>query len=162
MADNKYNVQPGDQPLPDDSRSSAGFESWEVWRPGQGWEPDLPQSYAALMAARIATGRDPAPTVESADGKSATGESAESSGPEGDLPALYALLGQVVDQIAVAESSGLSDAQVIEVADVHELIARRLWGLGHRRVMEHLGPWCVHQDRPQVDPPVHGRPAAYH
>ena len=90
MADNKYNVQPGDQPLPDDSRSSAGFESWEVWRPGQGWEPDLPQSYAALMAARIATGRDPAPT----------GESAESSGPDGDLPALYALLGQVVDQIA--------------------------------------------------------------
>ena len=83
MADNKYNVQPGDQPLPDDSRSSAGFESWEVWRPGQGWEPDLPQSFAALMAARIATGRDPAPTVESADGKSATGESAESSGIAG-------------------------------------------------------------------------------
>ncbi|WP_223372837.1 DUF222 domain-containing protein [Gordonia bronchialis] len=126
MADNKYNVQPGDQPLPDDSRSSAGFESWEVWRPGQGWEPDLPQSYAALMAARIATGRDPAPT----------GESAESSGPDGDLPALYALLGQVVDQIAAAESSGLSDAQVVEVAEAHELIARRLWGLGHRRVMD--------------------------
>ena len=126
MADNKYNVQPGDQPLPDDSRSSAGFESWEVWRPGQGWEPDLPQSFAALMAARIATGRDPAPT----------GESAESSGPDGDLPALYALLGQVVDQIAVAESSGLSDAQVVEVAEAHELIARRLWGLGHRRVMD--------------------------
>ena len=136
MADNKYNVQPGDQPLPDDSRSSAGFESWEVWRPGQGWEPDLPQSFAALMAARIATGRDPAPTVESEDGKSATGESAESSGPDGDLPALYALLGQVVDQIAVAESSGLSDAQVIEVAEAHELIARRLWGIGHRRVMD--------------------------
>ena len=112
--------------MPDDSRSSAGFESWEVWRPGQGWEPDLPQSYAALMAARIATGRDPAPT----------GESAESSGPDGDLPALYDLLGQVVDQIAAAESTGLSDAQVIEVAEAHELIARQWWGLGHRRVMD--------------------------
>ena len=84
MADNNRNdQQQRDQPLPDDSRSSAGFESWEVWRPGQGWEPDLPQSFAALMAARIATGRDPAPTVESADGKSATGESAESSGIAG-------------------------------------------------------------------------------
>ncbi len=128
MADNSNNDQRGDQPLPDDSRSSAGFESWEVWRPGQGWEPDLPQSFAALMAARIATGRDP--ELQSGAG------SANTSGPDGDLPALYALLGQVVDQIAVAESSGLSDAQVVEVAEAHELIARRLWGIGHRRVMD--------------------------
>jgi hypothetical protein len=115
--------QQRDAPLPDDSRSSAGWESWEVWTPGQGWEPDLPQSFAALMTARAATGRD-------------TDAAPAESGPEGDLPALYELLGQVVGQIAVAESAGLSDAQVVEVADVHEQIARRLWGIGHRRVMD--------------------------
>ena len=56
---------------------------WVVWWRGLGWELDLPLLFVVLLAARIATGRDPAPTVESADGKSATGESAESSGIAG-------------------------------------------------------------------------------